>query len=233
MALQHEAQMRLGGNFVRPVDYGTLLMDTNATLVLDGDTQQEVPCDVMTNGGGDRFIVTNVVFENTSGQPMLLTGPFTVEEELVLMEGVIEVSNEGAVIVKDGATISGGSAMAYIDGPITKIGSTNGKNFVFPTGDGGVYAPLEISPLSHPDDEFTIQYRDDPPPIEEVIKSPVSRINGQGHWSMERKTGSTIPDVTLNWEDAEARGIDDIETAVVVFVDTTANSQTPKWSYKI
>ena len=229
LALQKKARMNLGGNFLRPTDYGTLLMDASSTLILDGDQQQEVPSDAMPDGGSDRFTVTNILFENTSGEPMLLTGFLTIKEELKLTEGIIKVNEGGAVIVEDGVMISGGSPFAYIDGAITKRGSTNGDHFVFPTGDGDVYAPLEISPLTHPDDEIMIQYRDDPPPIEEKIKSPVSRVSGRGYWSIRRTPGSTIPDVTLNWMDAAARGIDNMEDAVVAFVDTSSNSNNPEW----
>jgi len=230
LALQKQARMNLGGNFLRPTGYGGLLMDATSKLILDGDTQQQVPSDIMPAGsGGDRFTITNILFKNTSGQPMLLNGSLTIKEELKLTEGVIKVNEGGKVIVEDGVMISGGSSMAYIDGAITKKGSTNGENFIFPTGDGDVYAPLEISPMTNPDDEFTIQYRDDPPPIEEKIKSPVSRVSGRGYWSIRRKPGSTIPNVTLNWLDAEARGIDKMENAAVVFVDTTANSLNPEW----
>ena len=229
LVIQKGARMNLGGNFSRPADYGALFMDPSSKLILDGNKQQEIPSDVMSGGGDDRFVITNILFKNTSSQPMLLTGDLTVEEELKLEKGIIEVSEGSAVIVEDGAIISGGSETAYIDGTITKIGSTNGEDFMFPTGDEGVYAPLEISPLTHPDDGISIQYRDDPPPIEEEVKSPVSQVSGRGHWFIRKRPGSTVPDVTLNWMDADERGIDNMERAIVVFVDTTANSLNPKW----
>jgi len=230
-ALQGEAQLNLAGDFLRPTNYGSFDMDGTSMLVLDGEGAQTIPQNTMTGGGTDAFKITNISFNNSSGMPMVLAGPLVIEDEMELSEGVIKIADGGSLTVADNAVISGGSPTAYVDGPITKVGSTNGENFVFPTGDGDVYAPLEFSPLLDQNGEYTIQYRDDPPPIEEKIKSPTNNLNDRGYWSINRKPGSSIPSsVTLGWTDAEERGIDDLTNAVVVFIDTTAGSQTPEWT---
>ena len=229
-ALQNEAQLNLAGDFLRPSNYGSFDMDETSNLVLDGDGTQTIPQNSMAGGGTDAFTITNISFSNTSGVPMALAGPLVVEDEMELSEGIIKIADGGSLTVADNAVISGGSPTAFIDGPITKIGSTNGENFVFPLGDGDVYAPLEFSPLLDQNDEYTIQYRDDPPPIEEKIKSPTNNLNDRGYWTIDRKLGSSIPNVTLGWSDAEERGITDLTNAVVVFIDTTADSQTPEWT---
>ena len=229
VTLQNEAQLNLAGDFLRPSNYGSFDMDETSGLVLDGDGTQTILQNTLAGGGTDAFKITNIRFSNSSGLPMALAGPLVVEDELELSEGVIKIADGGSLTVGDNAVISGGSPAAYIDGPITKVGSTNGENFVFPLGAGDVYAPVEISPLLDQNDEYTIQYRDDPPPIEEEVKSPINNLNNRGYWSIDRAPGSTIPTVTLGWSDAEDRGIDDLTNAIIVFVDTTGGLESSEW----
>lgn len=221
--LNDNSEMLLAGSFIRPSNYGAFLMDDGATLVFDGSTSQFIPSDEKAGNGTDKFSLTNVEFNNSSGVPILLESTMTINSHLNLNNGIIQTNAATPLVIASGATIDPGSPDSYIDGPIIKQGLTNGTSFVFPTGDDDVYAPIEISALTDPNDQITVQYYYDPPPIrEEGLATGLDHISGIEYWDLTQESGTTTPEVTLYWEDAQRSGMDDLSSLTVAFYDSTS-----------
>jgi len=216
--LESSSVLNLGGNINRPTGYGSLLMEASSTINFVGTTTQVVPSTKVNDALEDSLYITKMKFNNTSGNSMALSGTLVIMDELELGNGILEFVNDGRLIISDGAMITGGSEMSFVDGPITKIGSTNGKKFTFPVGEGKIYAPLTISEVKSADMEYTVQYFGCPPPIEEY-DAPLAQISTLEHWTYSRSKGSDSVDVVLNWMDAVNSGIDDIDFLVVAYSD--------------
>ncbi|MEM9917578.1 MAG: hypothetical protein AAF990_05745 [Bacteroidota bacterium] len=211
----------IGGVFSRPDKYGILRMADDSKLIYNGSSQQYIAQEEMSGAGTDKFTFTNIEFANTSGLPMILTGPMEVTDSLVLTEGVLNTDSVNTITIADSAKIVGGGQNCYINGPLTKRGTSPYGTFVFPIGGGGVYAPVQIDTLYNSTDEYTIQYFNCPPPFGNNIDPSLDHISGQEYWSIQKAPGTPDVNLSLFWSDAAARGINDLGSLAVAFYNTT------------
>ena len=217
--LLSNSTLDLKGNIVRDSNFGNLDMDSNATFILSGGGVQEIPDADLTGSGTDSFVFTNLSINNTSGTPFVLEGPIIVDNELILQNGIIQTSAVNSLIVEDFATISGGSETAYIDGPIIKKGRTASNSFIFPVGNNGIYAPIEMDSVSNASDQFTAQYFNSTPTDKTSVTSPLTHISSKEHWTFSKTSGSKDVNISLHWKDAARSGINDIGSLVVSMYD--------------
>ncbi|MEM8906727.1 MAG: T9SS type A sorting domain-containing protein [Bacteroidota bacterium] len=219
--LDNNGSLSIGGNFNR-VDntgmYGSLQMANGGLLVYNGTNPQIIACDHAPGSGTDAFSADNIKFDNPSG--FILEGPMVVYDSLELTNGVIETDSVRTLTIADGAKIKGGSTDAYINGPITKVGSTGGASFVFPTGNEDRYAPIEISQVVSPTDTFTARYMGCPPRLRTSVESPLVHISSVEYWDLTGADGNVDEvDVTLYWTDAAFSGIDDPSSLAIASFD--------------
>lgn len=212
--LKEEGVMKFGGNLIRNTLYGRLKMATDATLVFDGGAGQMIPQTKLDGSGADSLLFGKVLFENTAG--LTLAGNMRITDTLFLDAGSIQTTDAALLIIDDGAVISGASNKAYIDGPMIKKGSTNGNSFMFPVGDNGLYAPIEIEVMSSKDLEYRVEFTGCPPPVG-VKVNPLKSINNQGFWEVERSDGARVGNISLYWDDADNIGITDMSSLVVAY----------------
>ncbi len=212
--LNGTSNLYIAGNFLRPTNFGALLMDPASTLTYDGTSAQEIAKESLPGGGTDAFNYTNVVLDNATG--FALTDTMFVTENLDLTNGIITTTSTNILIIGDSATITGGNASNYIDGPMIKEGRTNGDQFVFPIGDGSLYAPMEITKISSSGSEYMAQYFGDPPPFGTSIAADVDNISGYQYWELSKIAGSDDVEIKLHWMDAAANGINNLDSLIVV-----------------
>jgi hypothetical protein len=146
----------------------------------------------------------------------VIEGSLYISNNLNLTEGIVTTTSTNLLTVGDLATITGGSETTYIDGPMIKEGRTVGDQFVFPIGDGSLYAPLEISTILSPSSQYTAQAFGDPPPFGNNIAPDVENISENQYWELIKTPGSEDVDVKLYWMDAEANGISNLDSVIVV-----------------
>lgn len=91
-----------------------------------------------------------------------LDGALTVGELLSLQLGIIEVSSDDALVMKENAVISGGSPESYVNGPLTVTGT--GYKF-FPIGKNATYAPIEFVDVAGTSIQYAVEVFEDAPPI--------------------------------------------------------------------
>jgi len=216
VGIVNQATLALGGTITRMSSYGKLQMDALSTLNLNGALPQLIPSSNFSGASTDSLLITNVSFNNTSGVPMVLQSPLIVNDYMEMNTGIIQSDNVNRVIIKDGAGIDTGNADSYVDGPVTKMGSTNSAPFVFPLGENGRYLPLEISALASAQSAYTATAKGDPPPFGNYETGVVGDIVDDVYWNLDRKTGSEPVDVTLHWDDLSGNNFLHMDSLIVV-----------------
>ena len=194
--------------------YGNFWMDATASLLLNGTiTSQEFPEEKKPGSGMDYFLFTNIILDNEAG--FTLTDTLEIEDELLLVKGNMVTDASNILIIKEGATISGGSAEAFVDGPMIKLGAT-ATPFEFPVGDNGIYAPIEISRVMDSNAEIKAEFLADPPPWGNITIDPdLDNVLESQRWKLDRNAASGEFEVTLNWNNATELGITNPDSMVV------------------
>lgn len=132
-----------------------------------------------------------------------LQGAHTISHELGLTDGVISpVAATDLIVIRDNATITGGSTASHVAGKIKKIGD---DSFTFPVGKSGVYRPISIAAPSSTTDEFVAEYFKTGQSFGGPSTWPAGlwTISGCEYWNLERTAGSSSVKVTLNWVSAD------------------------------
>lgn len=83
----------------------------------------------------------------SGGGRKLILADITIEDEIILADGVIERENNARVIINPSATITGGSDRSHINAPVYHLG--NGEK-LFPLGNGAVFLPVRILSIDDP-----------------------------------------------------------------------------------
>jgi len=227
MKVVNDARLKLGGTFFREADgYGLLQMDETSVLELNGTGPQDIPATKMLSNAVDSLFISNLEFNNTSGAPITLVGQMYVNDYLDLTGGILKTTSTNILVLGKDATIDPGSETSYVDGPIRKIGGTNGAPFIFPTGHDAVYAPIEISPITGSSSVYTAEYRKgDPPPFGELAAG-INSITENQYWTLDNDGGTEQVNVTLHWSDPVALGIENMAALLVTSYNTTTETWT-------
>lgn len=130
--------------------YGTIQHTGSADSTLlewCGTAQQQV-VNTGTLQGAFRCRINNsngVVFNNNFFFPV----------ELELVSGMVRVADTAALYFGSEAVINGAAPERFVDGAIVKAGASA---FMFPLGQGGIYAPLAMSASEQEDDTIRVRY---------------------------------------------------------------------------
>lgn len=145
-----------------------------------------------------RFIV------NRPGGELNLAMPFTVTNELVLTNGIINTTPDQLLSVGDAATATSATANSFVNGPLAKSGNTP---FVFPVGKTGAgFRNIGISELSG-SATFVAEFFRAQPPAGNLAASLV-RLSSCEYWTLQKLPGADAVNtrVSLSWEQASACG---------------------------
>ncbi|MCF6351675.1 MAG: gliding motility-associated C-terminal domain-containing protein [Cyclobacteriaceae bacterium] len=77
----------------------------------------------------------------SGGGAKIFEADITIENELVMDNGILQSSGNAKIIINEGAIISGGSANSYIDGPLYHVGT--GDKY-YPIGINNVFLPVDL-----------------------------------------------------------------------------------------
>ncbi len=166
-----------------------------SSLNLEGAVQQTL---------NNIWSVSNMEIDNAFGTipQVIFDNNVTINNSLTLTDGVVQPS--GTVVFTSAATSTGGSAASYIDGPVQKSGNTD---FIFPLGDGNIWARTEISNISNADAVFNAQYFDgsygDISSIDPSSNPSLQYVSDVEYWSITENSGNNrTARVRLYWEDS-------------------------------
>jgi len=103
-----------------------------------------------------------------------------------------------------------------VEGPVEKKGN---DPFIFPTGNSGVWAPVEITAPSQESDVFRARYFFEGHP--EAGNEPCNNcddsikvVKDVEYWDLSRIHGSSSPDVTLHFKDMDRSNISGIGSLI-------------------
>jgi len=120
-------------------------------VVLSGTSAQAL-------GGSSSTTFYNLKVDNSSG--VTLNTPATMEVVLTLTSGKVTTTSTNLLTFDVSATVTGGSASTFINGPAVK--NTNSTSaFTFPIGKNSTYRQLGIEPDNANNTTFTAEYFDD------------------------------------------------------------------------
>ncbi len=230
------------------ISAGTFEVDGTNTIVLGGNFTNEATftpnngqvtfssTSDVTIGGAITTTFHDLVFNSTATNGVTLAAPVNVSNSVTFTAGFVNTTSANLLTVNNGATATEGNAASYVRGPIRKIGTASGGNFVFPVGKADKWARLELLDFNATSttDHFTVEYHNSRPPNSDVlqVESPLNDISWQEYWDVERGntgggTGSVGARVKLYWEDNLYSAIDDPATSDLRVVHY--NSGVGKW----
>lgn len=156
----------------------------------------------------------NLTMNNTVSR-LKLVSAIRIQSTLTLTNGPIQGNSSYPVILADNATVSGGSDLSYVSGPVTKIGD---DPFTFPLGSislSNPYHPLTITAPSSASDEFTATYvfGDPSAAYGSTLGTGIKSITTCEYWTLEQVTGTSTVTATLSYNDP-ACGIDPFDGIV-------------------
>ena len=217
--------LTLGGNFSNE---GTFTAN-NSQIVFASTSD-------VTIGGGSTTTFYDLTINTTATNGVTLNSSMEVSNSLTLTAGFVNTTSSNLLTINNGATSSEGNANSYVRGPMRKIGTTSGGNFVFPVGKSDKWARLELLDFdaTSTTDHFTVEYFNTRPPNSNILQmeSPLHDISWKEYWDVERGNtggggGSVAARLKLYWEDNTFSGIDNPATADLRVVHY--NSGTGKW----
>jgi hypothetical protein len=133
----------IGGNISITNNSAMLNFDPSSTrpVTLNGTAAKTV------SGVGVLVFGENAQLEIDNPAGVTLTRPVTVESGLLLTRGVLTTSATALLTLDPNATITGGSATSFVNGPMARITPTANnttRTWVFPIGKGSAYRPLTL-----------------------------------------------------------------------------------------
>ena len=120
----------------------------------------------------------------SGGGTKLIGADITIEEELVLTEGIIKTENNSRVIINSDAAVSGGSDQSHIHAPVYHQG--NGEK-IFPIGNGTLYLPVTLENVEDPSAIVGIEMIEDGTSL---LKAPsLTEISNKRYWRIDVAAG--------------------------------------------
>ncbi|MEI6022188.1 MAG: T9SS type A sorting domain-containing protein, partial [Bacteroidota bacterium] len=176
-----------------------------ASVVFNGSVTQQIR-------GTSTTTFNNISIINTGSGALSLSSPAFVSGALNLSNGKVFSDASNFITMMAGSTINSGNSNAFIDGPISKTGTTA---FTFPVGSGTKWARIGIgAPTSS--STFKAQYFASAySNTANIATSPtpaLHHVSTKEYWQLERSAGTGSATVTLFWEDAANSGIFDCTT---------------------
>lgn len=138
----------------------------------------------------------------TGGGKKLILADMTIEDEIILTDGVIEAQNNAHVIINPTASITGGSDQSHINATVYQHGS---GDKLFPLGNGSRYLPVSVSGIEDPSAVIGITGIE----LEGGIlpKAPsLDAISDKRYWQIDAPGGILNSRITLPLRDEVLQG---------------------------
>lgn len=182
--------INVGGNWDN--QGGTFTYNTS-TVVFDGSAYKEIK----RSSGSETFYNLTI---DKSGSAAKAVVPVIVNNTLTLTAGRLRTNTTNYISLIAGASVSGGSNTAYVDGPLRKTGNTS---FTFPVGDSAAasaaYHPLYMTAPSSGTDQFQAQYFASAQAYGTAKANTLNSVSTCEYWTFNRTFGSSTPSLSLGW----------------------------------
>lgn len=162
-------------------------------LIMNGSSAQSLNTYVHAS---DTIIAIKKCEINKSSGAVTLNARITITDSLNFVNGKIIADSARFITMAANSFCTGSSDSSFVNGPVRKIGNSA---FIFPTGKGTSYRPVEISAPSNITDEFTAEYFDEIQSVGFSMDTTLKYIGSCDHWRLLRNQGSSNVTLKLGW----------------------------------
>ncbi|WP_425393154.1 T9SS type A sorting domain-containing protein [Ekhidna sp.] len=206
--INNDATLNVGSTILRGTPaYGILDCNDNALVAFNSTNNLQI-WPATAGESTDGFNYVNVLIDNSriTYPQITLEGDVSVSGTLTLTDGIVQGSSSAVLTLPNGASLSGGGADSFIDGPLENIGN---ESFQFPVGDGNIWAPIEVTGLVGGDatTSFTAEYVHASLgnlniEIPDDSGEDLDHVSSIEYWNLDVSGSLTSANVTLHWKDA-------------------------------
>ncbi len=167
----NNGDIQVGGVWQNNATYepgnGQLTLTSNQTQTINHNDQSFTRLTI--SGGGEKIFGADI----------------TIENELVMTNGILKSNGDSKIIIKEGATISGGSETSFIDGPLYHTGT--GDKY-FPIGINNVFLPVELLDIKGTSPIVGILIYAPNPNLE--VTGILNAVSNQQYWELDALSGT-------------------------------------------
>ena len=169
--LTNDGTLSISGDWMNVGTYGS----GNGLMILNGTQEQNIVQNdqdvyqLQSTGGGEKIINSNI----------------EIQDSLKLTDGVMKISNGAIVMVQANGTVTGGSEISYVDGPLFHQGT--GSKY-FPVGKNGKFRPAELINVTGTNPVVGIAAQE--PNSNPIIPLQLLAVSDARYWQLIRQSGS-------------------------------------------
>lgn len=190
--------LRIEGDWYNAVASG--FVPGTGLVVFAGGNEQQL---TSLGAGGEQFY--NLQINKTVGSTLTLNSNATVNRVLTLTSGLVNTTSTNLLTVSYGSTVAvvGGSATAYVNGPLRRM-VNNSSNATFPVGKDGRYGSLYIfGTTSTGSQYYTAEYFNTTPTDNLNFAAPLQLISNNEYWRVTGVAGASA-NLRLRWDNLSA-----------------------------
>ena len=188
-------------------------LNTNSTIEYTSSNTQFITGVNYSNlvlSGGDKYLSSNTAVSGT-----------------LSLGSILYTGSTALLQLGNAATVTGGSASTYIDGPVAKSSNTT-TSYTLPIGKNGIYRPVIITPNATAATTFTAEYFD-AAYSNTMVSAPLYAVSATEYWDISR-SGTSSADITLTW--GSSSGIADLSEVRLAHFNSTANAWEMKGGFR-
>ncbi len=167
----NNGDIQVGGLWQNNATYqpgqGQLTLTSSQTQIINHNNQSFTRLTI--SGGGTKIFGADI----------------TIEDELVMDNGILQSNGNAKIIINEGAVISGGSATSYIEGPLYHVGI--GDKY-FPIGINGVFLPVDLLSIQGSAPTIGVLLRVPNPNL--AVEGNLVGVTDQQYWELDVISGT-------------------------------------------
>jgi hypothetical protein len=188
------------------VGTGTFTAGTNAEFVFNNIASSGIAMGTFSLTGGSQTIknlTINLTSVNAADQVLVLGSPATVSGTLTLTAGYLTTSSVNLLTLGSSASISGGSANSFVNGPLARtVATTSPVANAYAIGKGTAYRPLQLT-VTQSASTSTIYTAEqfNSAPTSRTLPGSLNNVSSVRYFQITKGTGAgvTTASVKLNY----------------------------------
>ncbi|MBK6263894.1 T9SS type A sorting domain-containing protein [Marivirga sp. S37H4] len=203
--MANNSELRVKGDVIKNGGSGFNAEFTNATIVMDGNTNQFI------SGAFTGLEAFNILEVDKSGGSLSVidggNNDVEISGEIKFINGLINTNTDNSLILQNSATLSGYKTSSHVNGPLIRnLNASTASQFdPFPVGQGGRYGLIEVSYIQTTDD-WTATFFDESPEentdigtLNSNLAGPNPVVSANQYWDLT-SASSNMANVKIYWD---------------------------------
>jgi hypothetical protein len=185
----------------------------------------------VTGNGLPSEITGKVIINHSGNEGVYLSAPLTIKSggSFELQAGVLFIEGMASLTFEDNTQFIGGGPNAYINGAITKVGTSN---FTFHVGRDNIYSPVVMTEISgaNENDRYRVSYF----PVKAttmffgiVHPEELHHISDKDTWLIEQLSGDVNAEKSFTVTYNERSGVDNPASLTIAYRDFDTYKRLP------